>query len=832
MATASLYGNNDYTPLQYRPYELPVNDIMRAFVAKNQFWEQGAARVKSVYENALNLDLTLDQNKKYKEEFMTKAQEEMKKLSSMDLSDVDVQKQGMSIFSPLLKDKMVAIDDQLTKRRKSIFQEAESYKTKKLSKDGVEGEGYNQENLAYALDGFEEFNSMTNRDEKTLTNLYNKLGNKSYTPSYDITQEYDRILDKCKGTGTEGSNPVKGTLYMNQFSKTGADSNETTLCFERGWSDKARQQLSIKGWALYKNNPQQLYKDYENNQLGFLRQTVSGLKGSMDALKDSKKPEDIKTYEQYKLQYEEQSKNLKTAEKEFNEMVGPNGIEYVMKNIDTLAGGLYQKKFNQDLGKAFDSDKIVNKFTPDTAAIADRQMANQRFMQNQDFQNDIFKIGLKYKNDLELATKKGEILPDVNVGMKNPNINDSDITKKEIQTKNAQEFIDKNTELRNDLDNKYKVIVDFFKERNPKIDASLINDDYILNYVDKYDKGLKNNNTFNEMLEDYKRANKKWWTHSNIIKAADVQAEKDLGPEYTVFKNQKVSLSNGITLSANDILNLKLKNSTIIGQSAYAINTNNSNTTKVILNGQELKGLSNNDMKLINNVLSQNEKIVDKIKEKRIEILGNEKYDAGTIMNQRLVITDNTPVSKMANERIKTTLGITGEGANKTGYQLYGHGRDGSSAIVSINEDGVVLTTEKEIDKYLQTAVNSEANAKKVKVGANWYIEIPKILPPKEGIVSDAGVDEAKGLKYFQVVSESGLKRKMKSYATSQELDYPYYPIQTPDGRDFRIMTIYKGGKTFLKPEKLLNDKKSWDGDSYPLYENAEDLMRDIEQNF
>lgn len=824
MATASLYGNNDYTPLQYRPYELPVNDIMRAFVAKNQFWEQGAARVKSVYENALNLDLTLDQNKKYKEEFMTKAQEEMKKLSSMDLSDVDVQKQGMSIFSPLLKDKMVAIDDQLTKRRKSIFQEAESYKTKKLSKDGVEGEGYNQENLAYALDGFEEFNSMTNRDEKTLTNLYNKLGNKSYTPSYDITQEYDRILDKCKGTGTEGSNPVKGTLYMNQFSKTGADSNETTLCFERGWSDKARQQLSIKGWALYKNNPQQLYKDYENNQLGFLRQTVSGLKGSMDALKDSKKPEDIKTYEQYKLQYEEQSKSLKNAENEFNEMVGPNGIEYVMKNINTLAGGLYQKKFNQDLGKAFDSDKIVNKFTPDTAAIADRQMQNQRFMQNQDFQNDIFKIGLKYKNDLDLAIKKGEILPDINVGMKNPNVNATDITKKEIQTKNAQEFLDKNSELRNDLDTKYKVIVDFFKERNPKINASLINDDYILNYVDKYDKGLKNNNTFNEMLEDYKRANKKWWTHSNIIKAADIQAKQGFEKDFKIINDTKVKLSDGTVLNGSDILNIKKENYTSIGEGGVTENT------AYYYKGKQLSLADK--LTLDREFFYKNNQLLDKVREKRIEILGNEKYDAGTVMNPRLVITDNTPVSKMANERIKTTLGITGEGVNKTGYQLYGHGRDGSSAIVSINEDGVVLTTEKEIDKYLQTAKNSEANAKKVKIGGNWYIEIPKILPPKEGIVSDAGVDEAKGLKYFQVVSENGLKRKMKSYATSQELDYPYYPIQTPDGRDFRIMTVYKGGKTFLKPEKLLNDKKSWDGDSYPLYENAEDLMRDIEQNF
>lgn len=830
MATASLYGNNDYTPLQYRPYELPVNDIMRAFVAKNQFWEQGAARVKSVYENALNLDLTLDQNKKYKEEFLTKAQEEIKKLSSMELDDVEVQKKGMSIFTPLLKDKMIAMDDQLTKTRKNIFRQAEEYKTKKLSKNGIEGEGYSKENLAFALDGFEQFNSETPRDEKTLTELYKRLGNKSYTPAYDVTQEYDKILDMCKGSATEGSSPVKGTLYMNQYSKRGANSSETTLCFERGWSDKAREQLAIKGWALYKNNPEQLYKDYENNQLGFLRQTVSGLKGSMDALKDSKKPEDIKIYEQYKLQYDKESKALKQAEKEFNEMVGPNGIDYVMKNIENLAGGLYQKRFNQELGQAYDSDEVVNKFTPDTAAIAERQIQNQRYMQTIDFQNDIFKIGLKHKNDLELAIKKGEILPDTNVGMKNPNINASDATKKQIQIENAQNFIDENVKLKSDLDEKYKTIVDFFKARNPKIDTSLITDDYIINYIDKQGSDLKNDNTFNSMLNEYKEANKKWWTHSNILKAADIQAEKDLGPEYTNFKNQKIKLSDGTIITGDDLGKIKEGKFTP-ENSIFSVNTFEINGKKY--QSQNKNSLSlNNDYNEIRKFLMKNNEFIEKVREKRIEILGNEKYDAGTVMNPRLVITDNTPVSKMADERIKTTLGITEKGANKTGYQLYGHGRDGSSAIVSINEDGVVLTKEDEIDKYLQTAVNSEANAKKIKIGGNWFIEIPKILPPKEGIISNAGVDEAKSLKYFQVVSENALKRKKTSYATSQELDYAYYPIQTPDGRDFRIMTVYKGGKTFLKPEKLLKDKKTWDTTSFPLYENAEDLIRDIEQNF
>ena len=95
MPATSPYSGNDYQAVSnFRPYELPVNDIFKAISAQNQFWDAGAARVKSYYDKGLNLDLTLEENRKIRDQFMKDAEKEMIKLSTMDLADPSVQRKG------------------------------------------------------------------------------------------------------------------------------------------------------------------------------------------------------------------------------------------------------------------------------------------------------------------------------------------------------------------------------------------------------------------------------------------------------------------------------------------------------------------------------------------------------------------------------------------------------------------------------------------------------------------------------------------------------------------------------------------------------------------
>ena len=186
--STSPYVQNDYQSANtFRPYQLPVNDIFKSLVAQNQYWDQGAQKIKSVYDQLSSQELTIDENKKYRDEYLKIARSELSKMSSMNLADPSVQRMGLNVFSNLTSDKAIQLDSYLTKQKNNIISEAQSYKKKKIYKDGFEGEGYNDENLMYALDGFEELKPDMGRDLNKLQSIQDKVKNNSYIPFYDYS---------------------------------------------------------------------------------------------------------------------------------------------------------------------------------------------------------------------------------------------------------------------------------------------------------------------------------------------------------------------------------------------------------------------------------------------------------------------------------------------------------------------------------------------------------------------------------------------------------------------------------------------------------------------
>lgn len=816
MATASLYGNNDYTPLQYRPYELPVNDIMRAFVAKNQFWEQGAARVKSVYENALNLDLTLDQNKKYKEEFMTKAQEEMKKLSSMDLSDVDVQKQGMSIFSPLLKDKMVAIDDQLTKRRKSIFQEAESYKTKKLSKDGVEGEGYNQKNLAYALDGFEEFNSMTNRDEKTLTELYNKLGNRKYTPAHDITSELSKVKNLCEGT-TNISQPVAANyLYLDRQSKSGATSNEMSLCLQEGLSDLAKQQMTIDGWTQYKNNPSALYNDYKSQYLNGLDVEEQALEGRIAGMKSGSEK-----YDKDELKKLEdtlnQTKILKSKKlDEFNKMTGPNGEEYIMKNFNTLSSSVYQNIKLQRMGAAFQDVKITRELLPNTAGIA-QYNAHQRYIL-QERASELRKGEEEFKARLE-----GRMLDD------NLKTIEGNVVDEPNMEYNSTMFANERQQTFNDYSKNYRQIGQYLESLKGGSTSSIkVNDAYILNFANEQSKKPieQRDKEFMRLMDGYNKSKANFERIDLRNKMYDETVEKELGNDYRALHQKKVVLSDGTIITGKDI-------------SSFPIRKTRGSDDKVAdeivtINGKDYNlsyTNANQDVSKIKSLYRDNSEILDKVKKIKDELVKKEYYNAGSYVQPR-VNMDKRPD---LNDEIVKQLGLPGIGKNahneKGGYRVMGHDRTGSSILVTpLDADGNPITDKKTLDNYL-TTTKSFQNSPAIKyINGVPAIELKNMLPQIANIPSEETLQKIEDLRLFKGYMEKAFSKNKMDYMTSYDLkgpdgtptQYPAFFIDDFNGEKIKVVAIKSGDQVLLRPERLVNGK--WDS-SYPSFNTPDELV-------
>lgn len=402
MPSSSPYQNNDYQAANsMRPYRLPVNDIMKAFVSQNQFWDIGAQKVKSVYDNALGLSLTLDENKKVRDDYMKQAEKEINKLSAMDLSDPSVQRQGIEIFKPLLNDKSIILDNELTNLRNSIFSDAEGYKDKKLSKNGKEGEGYSDINLADALDGFENFKSDLPRDEKSLKKLYDQLKDKRYTPFYSPNEAMDKAISGCKGS-TNSSITAQGLNDITTKS-TGVDSATMRNCIESYLANdnKALEQIAINGRMQFKNDREglisyvkpYLQKTIEDNE-ALLRDYQSKKLAAINSGKATK--EDLDAFDQFIEKYK---KGVKEGQDEYDRVSSDN-----WKEVDDNYRNWSQRIYKHNLVYSYAEPRATYGIEQTVSSDPERM---EIFKQNQE--NARATVGYQKAVDLENLRSQNEL---------------------------------------------------------------------------------------------------------------------------------------------------------------------------------------------------------------------------------------------------------------------------------------------------------------------------------------------------------------------------------------------------------------------------------------
>lgn len=281
--STSPYQNNDYQAANtFRPYQLPVNDIIRANMAIDSYWDRGAERVKGVYDTALGLKLSLEPNREIRDQYMKDAEKQMTKLSSLDLSDPSVQRQGLNLFKPLLQDRGVVSDDAATRHIERVNNEALSYRTK----DG--GKYYSSVNHKYALDGSDEF---FNSPDRMGGERYLKK-RKEYEPFYDYTAEYDKILKNCPSSSNTSDSVLGSAGYIERTSEKVRSEAKVRTCMEAGLSPKAYRQMQIEGYMNYKGRPDVLrddYVDFLSTGAANISAEIQKLSGTRDGIASNKK---------------------------------------------------------------------------------------------------------------------------------------------------------------------------------------------------------------------------------------------------------------------------------------------------------------------------------------------------------------------------------------------------------------------------------------------------------------------------------------------------------------------------------------------------------------
>jgi hypothetical protein len=403
MAATSPYSPNDYQATSnFRPYELPINDIYKAVTAQNQFWDAGAARVKSVYDNALNLKLSLEPNKEIRKKYMEDAEKQLTKLSSMDLSDPAVQRQGFALFKPLFQDEGIIYDDLTTRHYEKVRNDALMYR----SKDN--GKGYSDINMQYAMQGYNEF--VNSADRMAGKQFYENR--KEYTPFYDYTEDFSKALKDCKPSSAEGTSPNYGnngavTGYMKESYVRSLSASQVRGCLEAGLSTNGARQLQIEGAVSYRNHPDVLASDTTNYLSGVTAnlstqlQQLSAQKAALATRKDITDADKLKISEALDNQIKGTTEELDKTNHSVSKLVAGDYTD-MLNNYDNYAGSVYsyKKLYKKALASSFEDRRETYKVDP--VQLNAIKFSQDKYLNQLDYAQAISMEQMKEGHDKEM----------------------------------------------------------------------------------------------------------------------------------------------------------------------------------------------------------------------------------------------------------------------------------------------------------------------------------------------------------------------------------------------------------------------------------------------
>lgn len=386
-----------YTNL--RPYELPYNQLMQTVQAKTNYWLQGANQLKTAYQSAAGLDLSLDTNRSALRDFTTQANQQVNQAAKSDLSQADNVNNALHIFDPLYDgsselSQNVMGDHAVTTRAKQIQSQFEEAKTKNNGKE------YSPINEQYALSSYHDF--LKNGNPKRWKEAYQNL--KGYTPYYDYHKDISDALRNCRPSSSTQTG-VNG-MYLASSSTTTLSSAQAGACVGASLSPQAENQIAMEGYVKYGKNYQALANDYlpvalqNQHQLSTERAQLAGRLA---------KATDDPTRKQLSQQigdYDKQLQNIQDSLDKYH-----NGdLSFFKNNYDVLAASTYRGQKLQAIGNAFQYSEQKNdlKADPVQMMFSNQRFQNQELTQKEAFDAAHLKEEYKLKWELEQA-KKGVV---------------------------------------------------------------------------------------------------------------------------------------------------------------------------------------------------------------------------------------------------------------------------------------------------------------------------------------------------------------------------------------------------------------------------------------
>lgn len=290
---------------------------------KEQQYNQGYNKVANLW-SYMSRPVTNAENAKLRDSLLKQAKEKLKNISSLDLSQYQNVESAMNVFAPYYNNTDLIGDQAFTEFLNEQENIAEGYR----NTEG--GKYFSEENLNEIKFQRSNFANAKPSDWKKF--YQNK---RAYTPYYDTTDEYVKLMDKFKPSSVTTIN--KNGAYITTITDKSWYKEDIERYLQGTLSEKAKEQ-----WAIASRN--RLYSNPEGIKNLFLQQTKErfpAIDKELDALDiriiKAKTPEEKTQL----LNNKEYFKQLKADLAEKVSKIEKGDQNYINANLESFAKSVY-----------------------------------------------------------------------------------------------------------------------------------------------------------------------------------------------------------------------------------------------------------------------------------------------------------------------------------------------------------------------------------------------------------------------------------------------------------------------------------------------------------
>jgi hypothetical protein len=336
-------------PVLYTPDFSFLDQMLKR---RTSMYEQGYAQVAGKY-NYLNRELTNPMNITFRDKFLKSAKDNLKNLSSMDLSVRQNVENASTVFEPFYKNRTALGDMALTEHWNQQEAIADSFRLK----DG--GKEFSEDNIRYVQMQREQFRQA---DPSQWQSYYS--GRHSYSPYYNYYNEVQEAMKNFKPSSVK--TVQKDGFYLNIIEDKSWYKEELNKYLSGVLTDKAKQQMGIEATVRLASNPQMLSSAYAaeaNKSLPVIDRNLDQLNRKIKAEKNPNTIKELKKdLEFYESKKEDITTNLAAIQS--------GDMSYIKNNASKLANLLYVNQKMEGFIDAYAHKDIAQDIKFDDAAIA------------------------------------------------------------------------------------------------------------------------------------------------------------------------------------------------------------------------------------------------------------------------------------------------------------------------------------------------------------------------------------------------------------------------------------------------------------------------------